>query len=79
MVLACKKIPIRKTPSRKIEVRDDHGVDYEDNLFEMIDDAQYESHIDPIKFKSSSMMLKNRFIRVVLDSLSCQHYLDFII
>ena len=47
-----EKIPIRKTPSRKIEVRDDHGVDYEDDLFEMIDDAQYESNVDPVKFQS---------------------------
>ena len=34
-----KKIPIKKTASRKIEERDDHGVDYEDDLFEIIDDA----------------------------------------
>ena len=34
-----EKIPIRKTLSGKIEIRDDHGVDYEDDLFEMIDDA----------------------------------------
>ena len=47
-----EKIPIRNTPSRKNEVRDDHGIDYEDNLFEMIDDAKCESNVDPIKFQS---------------------------
>ena len=41
----------QKTP-RKIEVRDDYAIDYDDDLFEMIDDVQYESNIDLIKFQS---------------------------
>ena len=49
MFLHREKLLIRKTPYRKIEVRDDHCVDYEDDLLEMIDDAQYESNVDPIK------------------------------
>ena len=50
--MAWWKIPIRKTLSKKIEVRDDHNAYYEDDLFEIIDDAQYESNVDPIKFQS---------------------------
>ena len=34
-----EKFPISKTSFRKIEVRDDHGIDYEDDLYGMIDDT----------------------------------------
>ena len=43
-------IQVRKTPSRKIEVINDLGADYENDLYEMIDDAQYESDVDPVEF-----------------------------
>ena len=38
--------------SSKKSIRDDYELDLNDDLFEMIDDAQYETDVDPIKFQS---------------------------
>ena len=36
----------------KKNVREDYGIEFDDNLFDMIDDAQYLANLDPIKFNS---------------------------
>ena len=46
-----EKVQSIKFVSKK-NVREDYELDFDDDLFDMIDDAKYQANLDPIKFKS---------------------------